>query len=570
MRRSALLFLLFLAAVTAHGGQGRYDTIGADEVRHVLSRTPDFLEVRVLGAGVDRPDQTLFVAWGGPSGEGSPLVPAESGHEGSPVWLPFSAESLLAVRNADGSENTSIRRWRKTSWGPREDATGVTVSSEPAQLSVRIPAKLIGSADRLVVYLKDMAADEGRGRLYGAIDRATASGTGERTIRHDVAMDGEKGKVTFQRAARTPSGGPRTRIYQLFPRLFGNTNETRKPGGSPEDNGVGKFSDIDDKAIGELKSMGFTHVWLTGVLQQATATDYSVIGEPADDPDLLKGLAGSPYAIRDYFDVSPDYADDPAKRKEEFKALIDRLHAQGLKAIIDFVPNHVARSYQSTVRPELSFGAEDDRSKFFDAKNNFYYLTSESGAEGSGPPLRLPTMNAAENPAPLPGSDGHYEGEQEFGRVTGDDVVSWDPPIDSWYETVKLNYGYDFTDREKKTRLYPHGDKTDIPVPDTWKNMDEVIAYWQELGVDGFRADMAHMVPPEFWHWLIVRARERQPEVYFVAEAYAGDAQVPSGDTAAAEVTRGEVKTDLLKAGFDAVYDDPSYDALKEIFDGEG
>ncbi|MFM7375093.1 MAG: alpha-amylase family glycosyl hydrolase [Chthoniobacterales bacterium] len=570
MRRSALLFLLFLAAATAHGGQGRYDTIGADEVRHVLSRTPDFLEVRVLGAGVDRPDQTLFVAWGGPSGEGSPLVPAESGHEGSPVWLPFSAESLLAVRNADGSEKTSIRRWRKTSWGPREDATGVTVSSEPAQLSVRIPAKLIGSADRLVVYLKDMAADEGRGRLYGAIDRATASGTGERTIRHYVAMDGEKGKVTFQRAARTPSGGPRTRIYQLFPRLFGNTNETRKPGGSPDENGVGKFSDIDDKAIGELKSMGFTHVWLTGVLQQATAADYSAIGEPADDPDLLKGLAGSPYAIRDYFDVSPDYADDPAKRKEEFKALIDRLHAQGLKAIIDVVPNHVARSYQSTVRPELSFGAEDDRSKFFDAKNNFYYLTSESGAEGSGPPLRLPTMNAAESPAPLPGSDGLYEGEKEFGRVTGDDVVSWDPPIDSWYETVKLNYGYDFTGREKKTRLYPHGDKTDIPVPDTWKKMDEVIAYWQELGVDGFRADMAHMVPPEFWHWLIVRARERKPEVYFVAEAYAGDAQVPSGDTAAAEVTRGEVKIDLLKAGFDAVYDDPSYDALKEIFDGEG
>ncbi|MFM8885210.1 MAG: alpha-amylase family glycosyl hydrolase, partial [Chthoniobacterales bacterium] len=570
MRRSALGCLLFLAAATAHGGQGRYDTIGADEVRHVLSRTPDFLEVRVLGAGVDRPDQTLFVAWGGPSGEGSPLVPAESGHEGSPVWLPFSAASLLAVRNADGSEKTSIRRWRKTSWGPREDATGVTVSSEPAQLSVRIPAKLIGSADRLVVYLKDMAADEGRGRLYGAIDRATASGTGERTIRHYVAMDGEKGKVTFQRAARTPSGGPRTRIYQLFPRLFGNTNETRKPGGSPEDNGVGKFSDIDDKAIGELKSMGFTHVWLTGVLQQATAADYSAIGEPADDPDLLKGLAGSPYAIRDYFDVSPDYADDPAKRKEEFKALIDRLHAQGLKAIIDFVPNHVARSYQSTVRPELSFGAEDDRSKFFDAKNNFYYLTSESGAEGSGSPLRLPTMNAAENAAPLPGSDGLYEGEKEFGRVTGDDVVSWEPPIDSWSETVKLNYGYDFTDREKKTRLYPHGDKTDIPVPDTWKKMDEVIAYWQELGVDGFRADMAHMVPPEFWHWLIVRAREREPEVYFVAEAYAGDAQVPSGDTAAAEVTRGEVKIDLLKAGFDAVYDDPSYDALKEIFDGEG
>jgi len=202
MPRFALLCLLFLAAATSQGAQGRYDTIGADEVRHVLNRTPDFLEVRVLGAGVDRPDQVLFVAWGGASGEGSPLVPSEPGHEGSPVWLPFAADALLAVRSADGSEKTSLRRWRKTSWGPRDDAAGVEVSSEPAQLSVRIPEKLLGSADRLLVYLKDMAADEGRGRLYGAIDRATSSGTGERTIRHYVAMDGEKGKVTFR--ARRP------------------------------------------------------------------------------------------------------------------------------------------------------------------------------------------------------------------------------------------------------------------------------------------------------------------------------------------------------------------------------
>jgi glycosidase len=570
MPRFALSFVLFLAAATVQGAEGRYDTIGADEVRHVISRTPDFLELRVLGAGVDRPDQVLFVAWGGSSGEGSPLVPSEPGHEGSPVWLPFSAETLLAVRNVDGGEKTSIRRWDKTFWGPRESAAGVQVSSEPAQLTVRIPEKMVGSADRIVVYLKDMAVDEGGGRLYGAIDRATASGTGERNIRHYVAMEGEKGKMTFHRAARTPPDQPRTRIYQLLPRLFGNTNETRKSGGSVEENGVGKFSDINERAIGELKNMGFTHVWLTGVLQQASATDHSAVGEPADDPDLLKGLAGSPYAIRDYFDVSPDYADDPAKRKEEFKALIDRLHAQGLKAIIDFVPNHVARSYQSTVRPDLSFGAEDDRDKFFDPKNNFYYLTPESGAAGNGPPLRLPTTNVGENAAPLPGVDGLYEGEKEFGRVTGNDVVSWEPPVDSWYETVKLNYGYDFTDREKKTRLYPHGDKTDIPVPDTWKKMDEVISYWQELGVDGFRADMAHMVPPEFWHWLIVRARQRNPDVYFVAEAYAGDAQVPSGDAAAAAVTRGEVMTELLKSGFDAVYDDPSYDALKQLYDGPG
>ena len=569
MRRPAVPFLLLLAAAGAHAAQGRYDALGADDVRHVLTRTPEALEVRVLGAGVDRPEQAIFVALGNSSGEGSPLLPSDPGEEGAPVWLPFAADTVIAARSTAGGEKVSLRRWAKTSWGPRQEAKDIAVSAEPAQVSVRIPSKLVGSSDRLVVYLKDLAADEGRGRLYGAIDRATASGTGERTIRHYLAMGSEKGGATFRRTGRTPPDGPRTRIYQLLPRLFGNTNETRRPGGTMEENGVGKFSDIDDTALAEIKGMGFTHVWLTGVLQQATSTDHSVVGEPPDDTDLLKGRAGSPYAIRDYFDLSPDYADDPAKRKEEFKALIDRIHAQGMKAIIDFVPNHVARSYSSSVKPELSFGADDDRGKFFDPKNNFFYLTAESGAEGEAP-LRLPTLEGGEGSGPLPGADGLYDGEKEFGRVTGNDVVSWSPGRNTWYETVKLNYGWDFTDPEKKTRRYPHGEDSDIPVPDTWKKMDEVIAYWQGLGVDGFRADMAHMVPPEFWHWLIVRARDRNPGTFFVAEAYAGAAQVPSGDPKAAAVTGGDVMLELLKAGFDAVYDDPSYDALKEIFDGAG
>lgn len=570
MRRPAVLFAFLAAAAAAHGTQGRYDGPGADEVRHVITMSPEILEVRVLGAGVDRPDQAIFIASGGPAGEGSPLLPSDPGEEGSPVWLPFAADTLVAVRNTAGGEKISVRRWRKTFWGPREDAGGVTVSSEPAQLSVRLPAKFLGAADRLVVYLKDLAVDGGRGRLYGAVDRATASGTGERTIRHYLAMGTENGKVTFRRAGRTRPDRPRTRIYQLLPRLFGNRNETRKPGGSIEENGVGKFDDIGDKALTEIKNMGFTHLWLTGVLQQATATDHPAAGEPPDDPDLVKGAAGSPYAVRDCFDLCPDYAQDPTRRKEEFTALVDRIHAQGMKAIIDFVPNHVARSYHSGVRPDLSFGADDDRSKFFDPKNNFFYLTADSGASGSGPPSRLPAAAPGGPSASLPGADGLFEGEKEFGRVTGNDVVSWEPARDSWYETVKLNYGYDFTDPEKKTRRYPHGKNPDLPIPDTWKKMDEVIAYWQGLGVDGFRADMAHMVPPEFWHWLIVRARGRNPDVYFLAEAYPGDAQVPSGDAMASAVTHGDVMPELLKAGFDAVYDDPSYDALKDVLDGAG
>src|SRR5277367_893594 len=187
----------------------------------------------------------------------------------------------------------------------------------------------------------------------------------------------------------TAGSTERVRIYQLFVRLFSNTNETRKPNGILAENGAGKFNDINSAALASLKDMGFTHLWLTGVLRQATATDYSSIGLPADDPDLLKGLAGSPYAIRDYFDVCPDYATDPAKRLTEFRALLDRIHAHGLKAIIDLVPNHVARSYHSTVHPELTFGAKDDTSKFFDPNNNFFYLRPTD--PGGGPPLKLPT-----------------------------------------------------------------------------------------------------------------------------------------------------------------------------------
>jgi glycosidase len=374
--------------------------------------------------------------------------------------------------------------------------------------------------------------------------------------------------------ADSPPAAPpaeKVRIYQLLPRVFGNTNETRKPNGSIEENGSGKFSDLNETSLAAIKAMGFTHVWPTGVLQQATATDYSAIGEPGDDPDLLKGLAGSPYAIKDYFDVSPDYADDPAHRLDEFKAMIDRVHKAGLKVIMDFVPNHVARSYQSTVRPDLSFGAKDDKSKFFAADNNFYWLTPEAKPAGKGPPLRLPTVDAQGNPtsptskAAKAPSDGLFAPESEHGRITGNNLVSWEPDAGSWYETVKLNYGYDFTDPQKKTRAYPHGDRQDIPIPDTWRKMDEIISYWQGFGIDGFRVDMAHMVPPEFWRWMIARARGRNPQIFFVAEAYNDDpAKVPAGDSS----STGNVMADLVNAGFDAVYDDATYDKLKDIYEG--
>jgi glycosidase len=335
-------------------------------------------------------------------------------------------------------------------------------------------------------------------------------------------------------------------IYQMLPRLFGNTVETRRTNGPIAVNGCGKFGDINDTALGSLKEMGFTHVWLTGVLEQASGTEWP--GRPADPPDILKGIAGSPYAIKDYFDVCPDYAENPAARLAEFEALVQRCHAHGLRVIIDFVPNHVARSYASDVKPELSFGSGDDRDAFFARDNHFYYLRSSD--PGGGAPLKLPT-------AGRPGCTGLFAPETGFGRVTGNNVVSWAPSIDDWYETVKLNYGHDFTTGRDTSHL-PSSDASPETVPRTWRTMDAVLAYWQQLGVDGFRADMAHMIPIEFWRWSIRRARARNASVFFSAEAYDNDP---------AKLTDGHVLDALLEAGFDAVYDDPVYDALEGIYD---
>lgn len=320
--------------------------------------------------------------------------------------------------------------------------------------------------------------------------------------------------------------------------------------------------------------MGFSHVWLTGVLQQATGTDYSNISQPADDPDLLKGVAGSPYAIKDYFDICADYAEKPEARLAEFQALLERMHRHHLQALLDFVPNHVARSYGSDVKPDLDFGRNDDRSKPFDPQNNFFYLTTGNG----GPPLRLPTVRDGKPisaTCKLPGMncDGFFAPEKEHGRVTGNNKATWTPDLNDWYETVKLNYGFDFTNPTNAAREYPQAGAPDKPLPDTWKKMDQVLAYWQELGVDGFRCDMAHMEPPEFWQWAIARARARKPEVIFIAEAYDNDPAKVSAAGATGSKPHGEkpnVMSDLLHAGFTAVYDDPTYKALKKIYEGPG
>lgn len=335
-------------------------------------------------------------------------------------------------------------------------------------------------------------------------------------------------------------------IYQLLVRTFGNISEVRRVDGTMEENGCGKFADLDEVALGSLREMGFTHLWLTGVLEQASGTRYP--GRAADVPDILKGKAGSPYAVRDYFDVCPDYAVMAERRLEEFRELVGRVHEAGMRVIIDFVPNHVARSYGSDVRPTLSFGEGDERGVFFARDNHFFYLNE--GDAGGGPPLRLPTGG-------MPGCSGFFEMERVWGRVTGNNAVTWAPSIDDWYETVKLNYGHDFT-KGRDTSHLPGAGAAVEEVPRTWRVMDEVLTYWQGMGVDGFRVDMAHLVPMEFWRWLVRRARGRVEGVFFCAEAYDNDP---------AKLTDGDVLEELLEAGFDAVYDDPIYDVMEGIYD---
>ncbi len=284
-------------------------------------------------------------------------------------------------------------------------------------------------------------------------------------------------------------------IYQVFPRYFGNTGNNI-PNGSLKENGCGKFNDFTPVALKSIADFGSTHVWFTGVLEHATQTDYSRFGIRKDHPAVVKGKAGSPYAVKDYYDVDPDLAVDPDNRIQEFKELLDRTHQAGLKAIIDFVPNHVARQYNSDKKPEAirDFGADDRYYYGFYPDNNFYYLPEQHFA----PDIDLYA--------------GEEEPYQEFpAKATGNDCFTAHPSINDWYETIKINYGID----------YQGGGKTHFyPVPTTWFKMLDILNYWVGLGVDGFRCDMAEMVPVEFWGWVIPRVKKKNPNLIFIAEVY--------------------------------------------------
>ncbi|MCR9066096.1 MAG: alpha-amylase family protein [Cytophagales bacterium] len=321
-------------------------------------------------------------------------------------------------------------------------------------------------------------------------------------------------------------------VYQIFTRLFGNENVTNQFNGDLVTNGVGKFNDINSKALKSLKSLGISHVWYTGVIEHATMTDYSQYGIKKDHPLVVKGIAGSPYAIKDYYDIDPDLAVDVPNRMQEFEELIKRTHAEGMKVVIDFIPNHVAREYHSDKKPDgvEDFGETDNKDKTFDTNNNFYYLKGDFVVPLEvNPPVKIEGPYI-ENPA----------------KATGNDVFNNTPSINDWFETIKLNYGVDYLNGKSK-QFYP--------IPDTWYKMKDILLFWSAKGVDAFRCDMAEMVPAEFWAWVTSEIKKEYPEVIFIAEIY----------------NPQSYHEYIFKGGFDYLYDKVGlYDALRRLIEGHG
>ena len=349
-------------------------------------------------------------------------------------------------------------------------------------------------------------------------------------------------------------------VYQVFTRLFGNVNTNNKPWGTIEENGVGKFNDFTDQALQELKSLGVSHMWYTGVLHHATIRDYTAFGISNDDPDIVKGRAGSPYAVKDYYNVNPDLAVDPAKRLEEFQHLIERTHQNGMKVIIDIVPNHVARKYEGKTNPAgvSDFGANDNITVEYDRNNNFYYIVGEE--------FKVPEWKNGYQPL---GGEKHKLADGKFKEVpakwTGNGSRLAQPDMNDWYETVKVNYGIrpdgskDFTELPQEFRTEDHKKHFEFwkgkDVPDSWIKFRDIALYWIDKGVDGFRYDMAEMVPVEFWSYMNSSIKMKNPDTFLLAEVYNPD-----------------LYREYIQLGkMDYLYDKVAlYDSIKHIMKGYG
>ena len=331
-------------------------------------------------------------------------------------------------------------------------------------------------------------------------------------------------------------------IYQVLPRLFGNANTTRKENGSIEENGCGKLNNFSDAVLARIHDMGFTHIWYTGVIRHATQTNYSSYGIPTQHAEVVKGKAGSPYAITDYYDIDPDLAVNVNMRMTEWEELIARTHKAGMKVIMDFVPNHVAREYHSIRKPAgvRDLGEDDDKNMHFSTKNNFYYTWGDldlNDVRHSKPEFKAYADKDAAIYEPY---------EEKPAKATGNDRFDNRPGCNDWYETVKLNYGIDYCDAGGRSYHYE-------PVPNTWGKMTDILLYWASKGVDGFRCDMAEMVPTAFWSYATQILKSRYPEIIVIGEVYD-----PSQ------------YRNYVKAGFDYLYDKVGmYDCLRGVIRGK-
>lgn len=300
-------------------------------------------------------------------------------------------------------------------------------------------------------------------------------------------------------------------IYQMLPRLWGNIGGKNIKNGTLKNNGCGKFSSIDTITLEYLKSLGVSYVWYTGIIRHATAEDSA--GCTPSSADWVKGRAGSPYSITDYYDVNPYLADEPENRMEGFHKLVERTHAAGLKVIIDFVPNHVARDYGrfAAAHPAptgmAALGESDDKSVHWKDSNDFFYYP--------GIPLALPIQNQTYMEMPAMASGNSYTSS---------------PGVNDWYDTIKLNYCDTHTE--------------------TWEKMYDIVNFWAGQGVDGFRCDMVELVPPAFFKWLISRIKKDRPDLLFVAEVY----------------QKTLYSKYIREIGFDLLYDKSGiYDTLRAI-----
>ncbi|GIU02800.1 alpha-amylase family protein [Shewanella sp. KT0246] len=354
-------------------------------------------------------------------------------------------------------------------------------------------------------------------------------------------------------------------VYQVFTRLYGNTNTTNKPWGTIDENGVGKFSDFTDTALQDIKSLGTTHLWYTGIPHHALINDYTNIGISNDDPDVVKGRAGSPYAVKDYYNVNPDLADNPQQRLAEFEALIARTHQNGMQVIIDIVPNHVARNYvsldqQSELPTNRQFGQHDNTQVEYAKNNSFYYVVGEN----------FSVPDASDNYQPL-GGEQHSLSDGKFTEIpakwTGNGSRLAKPDANDWYETVKVNYGvkpdgsHDFPTlpdnyaQKSSAEHYVFWQSTAASdIPDSWIKFKDITEFWLAKSVDGFRYDMAEMVPVEFWSYLNSNIKHHNPNAFLLAEVY-----------------NPSLYRDYIHLGkMDYLYDKVDlYDTLKDIIHGK-